>query len=246
MEEVEYCDPFDGKKYGYYMKLEHSGRYVFARDFIEKNFPDCVSCDIACATGYGVQFLASVCKHIDGFDNKKEYLVKAMRRKIKNASFYQIDFNAKVLTNKQYDVAVCFETIEHIENTTNFLKSLQNVIKKGGYLLISIPNEKFEEVDEYGKIIYKYHKHIFSKKEAISLLKKYGFEVEDIYGQSLCNLIVSNQHYLKHNTNKFNKKFLSKHNYSKDAIIMNSYIFAYPNKMLIDETYSYIFVCKKV
>ncbi len=247
MVEVEYCDPFDKQKYGYWMKLEHSGRYIFARNFIKDNLKNAYVADISCATGYGTEYLSDVCNKIDGYDLRNENLKLALKRKIKNADFFQVDFNKEVLNKKKYDAVISFETIEHIEQTEKFLKSLQNILKIGGYLLISVPNYKYEQLDEKGNIIYKFHKHVFKKEDIVKLLNEHSFEIEKILGQSLCNMIVSKEYELKHgDLNIYNEKLLNKYNYSKDAIIMNSYIYAYPNDLLIDESYSYIFICKKI
>lgn len=247
MEEVEYCDPFDGKKVDYWMKLEHAGRYEFAKNFIKENIKDGKIADISCATGYGTELLASVCNHIDGYDMRNEYLEKAKKRKIKNATFYEIDFNKEALKPNDYDVVVSFETIEHIENTDNFLKSLKNIVKKNGYLILSVPNPKYEQLDENGKIIYKYHKHVFTKEQIINYLTNIGFKIEHILGQSLCNMIVSNFHNLRHErTESYDKRLLNKYKYSKKAIIMNSYLYSYPDEVLVDDTYSYLYVCRKI
>lgn len=244
MKKVEYCDPFDRKKVDYFIKLEHCGRYVFARDFIlKKNLATVL--DIACANGYGTEILAKVCDKIIGVDKNDKYLKIARKRKIKNANFVLFDINSNILENEKVDLIVSFETIEHIENTKNFMKSIQSNLKKGGYLLLSVPNEKYEQLDQFGNIIYPYHKHIFSKKEIINLLNEYGFEIISILGQSLSNMIVSNEHTIKHGMQDlYDKKFLSRRRYSKCAIIMNSYIYAYPCDTLIDKSYSYIYLCK--
>ncbi len=247
MEEVEYCDPFDGKKYDYWMKLEHAGRYEFAKNFICENVKNGKVADISCATGYGTKLLANVCEQIDGYDLRKEYLKLAEKRKIKNANFYEIDFNKQLLKDKKYDIVVSFETIEHIENTENFIKSLKNIVKKDGYLILSVPNPKYEQLDEFGNIIYKYHKHVFSKEQILKLVSDFGFETKQILGQSLCNRIVSNFHNLRHErAESYNKKLLNKYKYSKQAIVMNSYLYSYPDEVLIDDSYSYIFICKKI
>lgn len=246
MEEVEYCDPFDGKKYGYWMKIEHAGRYIFAGDFLKNQKDVSLIADVACATGYGVEFLSKLFNNIDGYDSNIDYLNIARKRKIKNASFINVDFNSKVKIERQYDAIVCFETIEHIDNTKNFMFFLKNSIKKGGYLILSVPNKEYEQVDESGNILYKYHKHIFSKEKICQLLEKNHFSVKEILGQSLCNQIVSKEHVLKTTFPYIcDEKFLNNHDYSKKAICLNARIYAYPDDILIDKSYSYIFICEK-
>ena len=246
MEEVEYCDPFNGKKRDYFMKLEHTGRYVWARDFITKNNIHSVA-DITCANGYGTKMLSAVCEHVDGYDVNSDYLKLAKKRNLNNADFITCDLNKDGITNK-YDAIVSFETMEHIDNTDNFVKTLSKAINNDGYLLLSVPNPKYELLDDNGNILSPYHKHILSKQQVVDLFEKQGLALQQVLGQSLCNHIVSNLHELKHNESlkqNYNAKLLSKHNYSKEAIIMNSYIYSYPDRINVDDSYSYIYVFKK-
>ena len=58
---------------------------------------------------------------------------------------------------------------------------------------LSVPNPKFEQMDEKGKILYKYHKKVFSKQKIKRLLEKYSFDLQQVLGQALVNQIVSKQ-----------------------------------------------------
>jgi len=61
--------------------------------------------------------------------------------------FVKIDLNNAqnlgefILQNKErYDIVVSMETIEHLENPWMFLRSLKEVVKPGGYIVLSTPN----------------------------------------------------------------------------------------------------------
>ncbi len=59
------------------------------------------------------------------------------------------------LKQESLDVAVSFDTLEHIDNQLVFLKSIFNSLKKGGYLYLSIPNRN--------DLLMNVHKEVFRK-----------------------------------------------------------------------------------
>jgi ubiquinone/menaquinone biosynthesis C-methylase UbiE len=103
-----------------------------------------------------------------------------------------------------FDLAVCIEGLEHIENPTNAIREFSRVLKSGGSLVVSIPN--IMNIEERLKwLIYGYTSHFKPlSKEAIQqtrdaypgmeeiglhvnpisyselryLLEKFGFKVE--------------------------------------------------------------------
>lgn len=221
---VEYINPFD-EEYDYFMRVEHLGRYYFASKVL-KNFNNVL--DVACADGYGVNLLSRHVKKVVGVDRKKEYLDIAKKRyKIPSIEFHQIDVDFEDIPGK-YDGIVCFETIEHVRYPEKFLNTLYNVLEDNGTLLLSVPNSKYEVI-ENGKNKDSYHLHVFNINELQELIKSKGFKICNIYGQSYINKIV-------------NKEITDYYvtNVSDDAKIVG-----YPNEEDIDKTYSYIFVLKK-
>lgn len=49
-----------------------------------------------------------------------------------------LDFN---FNNKTYDTVISQEVLEHIEEKTNYIRVCHNVLKLGGYLIITTPNK---------------------------------------------------------------------------------------------------------
>ncbi|UUZ82643.1 class I SAM-dependent methyltransferase [Paenibacillus sp. P26] len=47
-----------------------------------------------------------------------------------------------ILPAQQFDMVTCFETIEHITSENDFLNKINRLLKPGGILLISSPNEE--------------------------------------------------------------------------------------------------------
>lgn len=80
------------------------------------------------------------------------------------------------------DVISCFETIEHVHmiDVNKMLTEIYRVLKDDGVLLISTPNK---EANGKAKISPD-HKQEFTSAEFHMLLKSFGFNIEEEYGQS--------------------------------------------------------------
>lgn len=56
--------------------------------------------------------------------------------------WYQQDLNEPVQIEAQFDCVVCSETIEHLENPRQTFRSLNQVLKPGGSLILTMPNQE--------------------------------------------------------------------------------------------------------
>ena len=162
--------------------LDHINRYRFAAKFAYKK--DVL--DISCGSGYGSKILKeSGATSVIGIDISKETVDYAKRR-------YKIDglhfINGNILNiqypDNYFDMAVSFETIEHIKEYRKALSEIHRVLKGNCILVISSPNRK---ITSPGKTINElpdneYHFIEFSKKEFNFLLSDY-FKVNGCYGQ---------------------------------------------------------------
>ena len=132
----EYIDPFD-EKYDYLMRVEHLGRYFFARDILKKSK---LVLDVACANGYGSYILAKGLDKVYGMDYNYSYLEIAKEKySADNIIYKQMDFNSEKISGK-YDGIVCLETLEHLKDPERFLQNLYDVLDVNGILVLSIPN----------------------------------------------------------------------------------------------------------
>lgn len=221
----EYCDPFD-ERYNYWMRLEHLGRYFYAKDNINKNSK---VLDIACCNGYGTKIISNYCKQIIGIDANKNYIDIA-KQKYNNSNIEYIvkDIDYENIDGT-FDFIVCFETIEHVRYPELFLQKLYTALNENGKIFLSVPNSKYE-VKENGKNKDIYHLHIFEYNEIIDMFEKNNLKVLKVLGQSYTNKIVNNK----------------AEDVEKTNLITDTMKIAYPNTQDIDETYSYIFVLEKI
>jgi 2-polyprenyl-3-methyl-5-hydroxy-6-metoxy-1,4-benzoquinol methylase len=57
-------------------------------------------------------------------------------------AWYRQDLNETVTIMREFDVAVCSETIEHLENPRHVLRSLHILLRPGGMLILTMPNQE--------------------------------------------------------------------------------------------------------
>ena len=220
----EYVNPFD-EKYDYFMRIEHLGRYYFASDLLKGAR---TVLDVACADGYGTKILSQNVSSVVGMDKNEDYLNIARSNNMGDNITYQcINVDEESIMGN-YNGIVCFETLEHLENPYLFLKNLYQILDKKGLLILSVPNSKYEVI-ENGKNIDPYHLHVFQYDDLIQKIQETGFFINKVYGQSYINRIV-------------NKEITD---YRLTNLEEDARTIAYPNEVDLEKTYSYIFVLQK-
>lgn len=240
---IDHCEPFDGKNENIWMKCEHIGRYIFARDFFADKGEKLL--DVACAEGFGAYVLSGGGYDVVGADINAEYIEKAKGRC--DGKFFVLDFEKDEFPDEMQnaDGAICFETIEHLRDGRKLLTSLYGAVKNGGYVLLSFPSDRFEKVDENGVNYDPYHLKIYSEEEMLSLVESIGFEKADEYGQGLCNLLYAAESAAEDRgalaKNEADKFF----NYDEEKLTKIAHVFGYPDKQNVGESYSHIWVLKK-
>ena len=161
---------------------EHFQRYHFAGDFTT----DKDVLDVACGSGYGSYLLAeSGARHVSGIDISPKAIGYCRKRySLRNLSFETMDARDLGFADASLDVAVSFETIEHIDDQDAFLSELKRVLRPGGLIIISTPNKAV-----YGKLprqAHRFHVKEFSLDEFRGLIERY-FDLRKLYGQRRCD-----------------------------------------------------------
>ncbi len=169
--------------------LDHRARYEFAARWVfEKKV-----LDIACGSGYGTNILYnSGAKEAVGIDLSKDAIDFASAS-YKAVSLKFITGNIEAIAHEDdyFDIAVCFETIEHVANPERALFELKRVLKPQGLLIISSPNRK---ATSPGKSIddspdNEFHLIEYSPNEFICLLRQL-FTVQEVCGQRKINKLL--------------------------------------------------------
>ncbi len=144
--------------------------------------------DVGCEAGYVSNRIVKKGAHVVAVDICKPALVAFKQRvggsEKKNiygpivASAHRIPLKSGCI-----DFIVCSEVIEHIPYTRQLLKELARVIKKGGKLVLTFPNEKMREK------VYPIVKFFGIDTDAERRVNLFSYSLKDI--EKLCRLFYS-------------------------------------------------------
>lgn len=151
----------------------HLARYILARDHVRAGQ---VVVDAACGLGYGCATLATKtdAARIIGIDLSKSSVAYA--RDIygplhPNLSFFAQDATKlHQIADASVDLAVSFETLEHMPNPELLLREFARVLKPGGTFIGSVPNLW---MNEHGHNPVPYHLHIYDHAQLHEQVARY-------------------------------------------------------------------------
>lgn len=147
--------------------------------------------DIGCGDGYMATLIQDRCSRIFGIDISPTALKQAEGRGYSHLQ--RLDLNEERLPygDGYFDVVVCLDILEHIFDPENLLKEIHRVIRRGGILIVSVPNLRYLKyililvirgrvpLTSGDPFIYEGgHCHYFTNKSLTGLLNKCGFKVE--------------------------------------------------------------------
>jgi len=164
---------------------DHLERYRFASRFVEGR----VVLDVACGVGYGAPILhgAGARRYI-GVDISPEAIgVAEERYRCSPGVSFRVGDACRLsgIGDASIDVAISFETIEHLAEPGYFLANLRRVLAPGGLLIISTPNRTLS--NPLGNLDSApgnpFHIREWNPKEFEAFLKS-SFKVEQSLGQA--------------------------------------------------------------
>ncbi len=119
------------------LESEHRSRYAFALEYIA----DRRVLDIGCGEGYGSYMMIGSAKSVVGVDIDEEAIEHAKEMYESTNLDYQVaDVTKLPFADCEFDAAVCFEVIEHIENPEAVMSEAARVLKPDGAFIVSTPN----------------------------------------------------------------------------------------------------------
>jgi len=121
------------------IEAEHLARYQWASAYVKGRRV----LDAGCGVGYGSLILRSAgATKVTGVDIAQEAVDAARTRAGGDVEFIAGDIAALPLEDATYDVAVCFEAIEHVQDQARALDELRRILTPSGLLFISSPNRE--------------------------------------------------------------------------------------------------------
>ncbi len=149
---------------------EHLVRYLFATQFCRGQ----TVLDAGCGLGYGVDLLRRAgAGRIVGIDLSQEAIALARKHyDSRSPLFVMADGQALPFAGHCFDVAISFETIEHLQDPARFLVEVKRVLKPDGIAVISTPNRLTYPPGNL------YHAHEFDQTEFEDLLRPYFSHIQ--------------------------------------------------------------------
>ena len=173
-----------GVKGNLFQRVWHTQKINLATRIIKDiKFKNCL--DVGCAIGYMLNQIQKA------FPEKKYIGVDVYDKAIKFAqkSYPEISFKIAAadklpFKDNSFDLSLCYETIEHVEDPEGCLKEIKRVLKKGGVLILAMDsgNWMFRIVwfiweKTTGKVWDGAHLHPFNHHELEQIILKSGFKM---------------------------------------------------------------------
>ena len=147
------------------LAAEHLHRYAYASRIARGKRV----LDIGCGEGYGSAILAAHAAFVIGVDLDAATVAHA-HRKYSNANLDFLLASASELPfSLRFDLAVCFEVLEHLEDQIGMVAEIRRVLTPEGVLIISTPDKR-TYTDEMG-FENPFHVHELYLEELEELLR---------------------------------------------------------------------------
>lgn len=157
------------------MIARHMCAYKFAKEFCTQ---DTRVLDIGCGEGYGTHYLAGAAKSASGIDYSLEAIEYASGKyQRQNLEFINGDVFSLALADRKFDIICCFQVIEHIRETDQFLGKIALLLERGGEFICSTCH-KFDASPGSDIPCNKFHVKEYDASEFPGLLGKYFTSIE--------------------------------------------------------------------
>lgn len=149
---------------------EHYSRYLFAARLCRGK----KVIDLGCGTGYGSAELAQLAQHVTGVDCASEAIAQARAEfQRPNLQYEVARLEELPFADESFQLAVCFEVIEHLEDYRALLKEARRVLAPSGQLIISTPNVEYYAESRKLNGPNPFHVHEFSYEEFRDVLSEF-------------------------------------------------------------------------
>jgi SAM-dependent methyltransferase len=155
---------------------------------LTKPLKECTVLDMGCGIG-GLTIPASFkVKEIKGIDVNESYISiceeKAREKGAKNATF-ELRSLLDLDEEEQYDVVLCSDVLEHVEDQEGVLRSIVTSLKDGGVFYLTTNNKYWPMEGHYGLLFLSYQ----SREKALKrIMRKGKGNIYNIYPLSYRNL----------------------------------------------------------
>ena len=147
-------------------------------------------CEVGCGAGEIIHQLSQKNQYnsieFSGYEISENAFEFCQRIKKNNINFYKEDL---LTVNKKFDLLLCIDVFEHVEDYLGFLKNLKKI---SDYHIFHIPLDLSASSIIRGALLHTRetvgHLHYFTKETAIATLQDCGYQIVDARFTPLFNL----------------------------------------------------------
>jgi O-antigen biosynthesis protein len=162
------------------MTYEHLHRYAYTSRYIEGKRV----LDLASGEGYGSALLARKALSVVGIDLDEKTVRHARKKYMEGNIHFIVGSVTEIPLAARFDVVVCFELIEHIQDHGKLLSEIKRLLAPGGILVISTPNRPEYHLLEPSN---PYHVKELDFEQFKSLLERFFARVRFLGQRVYCN-----------------------------------------------------------
>ena len=162
---------------------EHLHRYAYTTQFMHNKRV----LDLACGEGYGSYLLARSAESVVGIDIDEKTIKHARNKYIKRNLEFKVGSitDVPITGERLFDVAVCFEALEHIEDHEKLLSEVKRLLTPDGVFIVSTPNKTvYSDEPQFNN---PFHVHELYFDEFKELFEKYFKNVKFLGQRIYCN-----------------------------------------------------------
>lgn len=161
----------------------YQNKYEFVENNIKNIMKNKKVLDVGCGYGEYLQLYQKRGFKVTGIDIDKKAI-----KDVKNAKYGSV--TNLPFKNRSFDIINCIDVLEHVYDEEKSFSEISRVIKKGGILIMTVPNASFPiTYDPINKLLSIFKKHIkigiwhwghkklYSKENLFQMLNKYNFKI---------------------------------------------------------------------
>lgn len=149
--------------------------------------------EVGCSAGMFLHHVRDKVKEIVGIDFDKssaEYAAKKCGCKV-----YTADIRETPLEKESFDVIAAFQTLEHVSDPRDFIKTLKEYLAPGGVMIIEVPNlydalaHVYELPNHHRFFYHSSHLWYFTEKSLLKVMSQSGLKAGKVHHIQDYNLL---------------------------------------------------------
>ncbi len=166
------------------IRADHRQRYELAAGGLSDALaegPRPLGLDLFCGNGYGTRILADrLGGAVIGVDGSAAAIEQARRHHAAPATTFAVLRFPAPLPRRVFDYAVCFESLEHVDDDGALLEALARALRPGGWLWLSVPDRGRMPLEPR---VNPFHARHYDPGELRERLGVLGLEPDAAWGQ---------------------------------------------------------------